>query len=80
MARGTRQSRRRKRIRNHEIVGRRVLQPLESWLRQLHELPVHGNRDLHADHVLVAHLVAFLSPALQGLRHIEEVFNHRAVR
>jgi len=28
----------------------------------------------------VAHLVAFLSPALQGLRHIEEVFNHRAAR
>lgn len=80
MARRTRQPTRRKRIRNHEIVGHRVLQPLEFWLRQLHELPAHGNRDLHADHVLVAHLVAFLSPALQGLRHIEEVFNHRAAR
>lgn len=80
MARGTRQPRRRKRIRNHEIVGHRVLQPLEFWLRQLHQLPAHGNRDLQADHLLVAHLVAFLSPALKGLRHIEEVFNHRAVR
>lgn len=80
MARGTRDPRRRRRIRNHEIVGRRVLQPLEFWLRQLHDLPAHGNRDLHADHVLVAHLVAFLSPALQGLRHIEQVFDHRAAR
>jgi hypothetical protein len=80
MARGTRATRRRKRIRSHEIVGHRVLQPLEFWLRQLHQLPAHGNRDLHADHVLVAHLVAFLSPALKGLRHIEEVFNHRVAR
>ena len=80
MARRTGQPRRRKRIRNDQIVGHRVLRPLEFWLRQLHQLPAHGNRDLHADHVLVAHLVAFLSPALQGLRHIEEVFNHRAAR
>lgn len=62
------------------IVGHRVLQPLEFWLQQLHRHPAHGNRDLHADHVLVAHLVAFLSPALQGLRHIEEVFNHSVAR
>jgi len=62
------------------IVGHRVLEPLEFWLDQLHRLPAHGNRSLHADHLLTAHLVAFLSPALQGLRHIEEVFNHRVAR
>jgi hypothetical protein len=80
MAQGTRRARRRKRIRRHEIVGHRVLGPLEFWLRQLHQQPAHGNRNLLADHLLVAHLVAFLSPALKGLRHIEEVFNHRVVR
>jgi len=80
MAPRTQPARRRKRIRDHEIVGHRVLQPLEFWLRKLQALPAHGNRDLHADHVLIAHLVAFLSPALQGLRHIEEVFNHGAAR
>ncbi len=40
----------------------------------------HGNRSLLADHVLIAHLVAFLSPALTSLRRIEEVFNHSAAR
>ena len=63
-----------------QLVGHRVLQPLEHWLRQMHRLPAHGNRGLFADHLLVAHLVAFLSPALKSLRRIEEVFNHPAVR
>jgi hypothetical protein len=66
--------------RRKQVVNPRVLQPLTFWLEQLHGLPAHGNRDLYADHLLVAHLVAFLSPALQGLRHIEEVFNHSAAR
>ena len=63
-----------------QLVGHRVLQPLESWLGVLHRLPAHGNRSLFADHLLVAHLVAFLSPALKSLRRIEEVFNHPAAR
>lgn len=62
------------------VVNPRILQPLEFCLRQLHALPAHGNRDLFADHLLVAHLVAFLSPALKGLRHIEQVFEHPAAR
>ena len=62
------------------IIGHQALQPLEFWLEQLHQLPAHGNRSLHADHLLVAHLVAFMSPALEGLRHIEDVFEHRAAR
>jgi hypothetical protein len=61
-------------------VSHRILSPLEFWLRKLREVPAHGNRELHVDQVLVAHLVAFLSPALQGLRDIEDVFKHRAVR
>jgi len=63
-----------------QLVGRRVLAPLEFWLQHLHELPTHGNRNLLADHVLVAHLVAFLSPALKSLRRIESVFDHRLAR
>ena len=63
-----------------QLVGHRVLQPLEYWLRHLHGLPAHGNRRLFADHLLVAHLVAFLSPALKSLRRIEEVFDHAAAR
>lgn len=63
-----------------QLVGRRALTPLEGWLAYLHRQPAHGNRRLMADHLLVAHLVAFLSPALKSLRRIEEVFEHRAAR
>lgn len=63
-----------------QLVGRRVLAPLEGLLRELHRIPAHGNRTLFYDHLLVAHLVAFLSPALKSLRHIEEVFEHGKVR
>lgn len=63
-----------------QLVGKRLLLPLEGWLRQLHDLPAHGNRNVFADHVLVAHLVAFLSPALKSLRRIESVFEHPAAR
>jgi hypothetical protein len=63
-----------------QLVGHRVLEPLEYWLRDLHKQPAHGNRCLFADHLLVAHLVAFLSPALKSLRRIEEVFNHSIAR
>jgi hypothetical protein len=63
-----------------QLVGRRVLAPLEGWLRYLHNLPTHGNRDLFADHVLVAHLLAFLSPALKSLRRLETLFDHPVAR
>lgn len=63
-----------------QLVGRRVLAPLEFWLKHLHNLPTHGNRQLFADHVLVAHLLAFLSPALKSLRRVESVFEHRVAR
>jgi hypothetical protein len=66
--------------REKQLVGKRILAPLEGWLRQLHDLPTHGNRHVLADHVLVAHLVAFLSPALKSLRRIEAVFGHALAR
>ena len=63
-----------------QLVGRRILAPLEGWLQHLHRLPTHGNRHVLADHVLVAHLVAFLSPALKSLRRVESVFDHTLAR
>lgn len=62
------------------LVSHRLLAPLEFWLTYLHDLPAHGNRDVLADHLLVAHLVAFLSPALTSLRRIESVFDHPLAR
>ena len=58
------------------LVNRRVLQPLEALLHTLRRPDEHGNRTLFADHLLLAHLVAFFNPALQSLRRIEDVFNH----
>ena len=58
------------------MVSHRLLDPLQFWLAYLHDLPAHGNRNVLADHLLVAHLVAFLSPALKSLRRIESVFDH----
>ena len=69
------------------LVSWRMLQPLETMLPHLRQSNVydnrsktHGNRTLFADHLLIAHLVAFFSPALKSLRRIEDVFDHRAAR
>jgi hypothetical protein len=61
-------------------VSWRLLQPLENLLGTLRRADEHGNRTLFADHLLVAHLVAFFSPALKSLRRIEDVFDHPGVR
>lgn len=63
-----------------QLVGHRVLRPLQFWLKKLHEQPAHGNRSLFADHLLIAHLIAFLSPALKSLRRIQQVFDHAVAR
>lgn len=62
------------------IVGRRLIRMLEDQLQALHARPVHGNRKLHADHILVAHLIAFFNPTVASLRTIEDVFEHDQVR
>ena len=62
------------------VVNRRLLQPLADWLCILHQPNAHGNRTLFADHVVVAHLLAFFSPGLKSLRRIEDVFEHPEVR
>lgn len=63
-----------------QVVGRRTIRLLDDQLRALHNSPAHGNRDLLADHVVVAHLIAFFNPALASLRRIEDVFEHEAVQ
>lgn len=62
------------------LVTWRLLQPLESLLHTLRRPDEHGNRTLFADHLLIAHLVAFFSPALKSLRRIEDVFDHPGAR
>jgi len=62
------------------LVAWRVLQPLEHLLHTLRRPDEHGNRTLFADHLLIAHLVAFFSPALQSLRRLEDLCEHPAAR
>lgn len=62
------------------IGGRRALRALEEQLAQLHAQPAHGNRSLQADHVLVAHLMAFFNPTIRSLRTIEDLFENKDVR
>ena len=62
------------------MAGWRLLRPLEQWLHTLRQHKAHGNRTLFADQILIAHLVAYFSPALKSLRRIEDVFEHPKVR
>lgn len=57
-----------------QIVGRRLIRTLEKQLQALREADPHGNRVLHYDHVVVAHLIAFFNPVVESLRVIENVF------
>lgn len=62
------------------VIGRRLIRLLDDQLVALHAQPVHGNRKLLADHIVVAHLLAFYNPAVASLRTIEDVFEHEEVR
>jgi hypothetical protein len=61
-------------------AGRRLLRPIEQQLRALGAVPMHGNRDLFYDHVVVAHLIAFFNASVESLRRIEDVFESPRVR
>ena len=56
------------------VVGPRYLRLIEKHLRVLHDQPAHGNRGFFLDHVVIAHLLAFFNPNVQGLRSIEDLF------
>jgi hypothetical protein len=66
--------------RREKVVGGRLLHLLEDQLASLRAQPVHGNRKLLADHILVAHLIAFFNPVVASLRTLEDVFEHKSVR
>ncbi len=61
-------------------MGRRFLRLLDGQLQHLREHCSHGNRSLHYDQLVVAHLIAFFNPILNGLRKIEDVFDVPAVQ
>lgn len=63
-----------------QIVGRRLIRLLEDQLGRLHQAETHGNRVLHYDHVVVAHLIAFFNASVDSLRTIEDVFEHPRAR
>lgn len=63
-----------------EVAGHRLIRLLENQLADLHAQPAHGNRTLLADHLVVAHLVAFFNPAVGSLRTVEDVFEHERVQ
>jgi hypothetical protein len=62
------------------LMGRRLLRPLEGFLRQWSRAAEHGNRALHFDQLVVAHLLVFFNPALVSLRKIQDVFDDPRVR
>lgn len=61
-------------------MGRRFLRLIEDQLRHLHAHPAHGNRDVHLDHLAIAHLIAFFNPGVRGLRSIQDIFNDGRIR
>jgi len=62
------------------LVGRRFLRPLEGFLQQWARRHEHGNRTLHFDQLVVAHLLTFFNPTLTSLRKIQDVFDDPRVR
>jgi len=59
------------------VSGRKLLKLIERPLRALRNsdaMPRHGNRQLLAYHIVVAHLIAFFNPLAATLRRVEDVF------
>ena len=65
------------------MVGGRLVGLIDKHLRALRHcgaMPAHGNRQLLADHIVIAHLVAFFNPVVKSLRRIEDVFESSRAR
>jgi hypothetical protein len=62
------------------IRGGKYLRLLEKHVRGLRESDPHGNRELFADDVILAHLLAFFNPTLRSLRTIEDFSQTRQAR
>ena len=61
-------------------MGRKLIERIDAQLARLRRHAAHGNRVLHFDHLLVAHLIAFFNPVVRSLRDIEDVLAHSRVR
>ena len=61
-------------------MGQRFIRLLEGQLQHLREHCSHANRTFFYDQLVVAHLIAFFNPVLNGLRKIEDIFDLPAVR
>ncbi len=61
-------------------MGRRFIRLLDGQLEHLRDHCSHGNRSFHYDQLVVAHLLAFFNPILNGLRKIEDVFDLPALQ
>jgi transposase len=62
------------------LRGGRYVRLLQDQLDRLHALPMHGNRLVGLDHIVVAHLLAFFNPTIGGLRSIEDIFEFPEAR
>ena len=60
-------------------MGRRFIRLLDGQLQRLRDHCSHDHRALHYDQLVVAHLIAFFNPILNGLGKIEDVFDLPAV-
>lgn len=62
------------------MAGRRYLRLIEDQLARLRAHPVHGNRAVTFDHLVVAHLLCFFNPQVKGLRSVEDIFDLPGIR
>lgn len=68
---------------NHKsrpVVGVRMIRLIDDLLAGLHDAGAHGNRVLHLDHIVVAHLIAFFNPTVDSLRTIEDAFDRPRIQ
>jgi len=63
-----------------EVLGRRYLRLIEDQLARLRAHPVHGNRAVFLDHLVIAHLLCFFNPQVKGLRSVEDIFELPGLR
>lgn len=62
------------------VKGGKYLHLLQKHVRQLRAEHAHGNQQLFADDVVLAHLLAFFNPTLRSLRTIEDFSQTRQAR
>jgi hypothetical protein len=59
-------------VRAEELFGGKYVRSLQGHLARLHAAHAHPNRNLFFDHVAIAYLLAFFSPAIRSLRTLDD--------